>query len=108
MALRLTRISVNIPATYVLKGHEAEGKIVDISSGGIGMEVRQIFLVGDLIQIHFPTDVGQIDFWGIVRRISGNTIGIQFEEISKEQEENLENFVSSLLHERGLRNQEMY
>lgn len=108
MALRLTRIPVNIPATYSLKGHESEGKIVDISSNGLGMEVRQIFVIGDLIRIQFATTTDAVDFWGIVRRISGGTIGIQFEEISKENEEKIEEFVNDLLREKNLRKQENF
>lgn len=44
MGERATRIPVNIKAVYYLKSSQGEGRIVDISTGGIGMEVRQIFV----------------------------------------------------------------
>ncbi len=89
MGVRATRIPVNIKATYYLKDSVGEGRIVDISTGGIGMEVRQLFVVGDLVRIVFRIpDIsnGEIDFWGIVRNVTGNLIGINFEEMRRERE----------------------
>ena len=104
MHLRPTRISVNIKASYYLKNCGGEGNIVDISTGGIAIEVRQIFVVGDLVRIIFrlPDATNEeIDFWGIVRSVNGSIIGIRYEEISNENIEKLEQFVTTLILQSG-------
>ncbi|OHD54198.1 MAG: hypothetical protein A2Y33_12905 [Spirochaetes bacterium GWF1_51_8] len=106
--LRLTRITVSIPAIYSWKGSTAEGMIVDISSGGIGLDVKQIFVVGDIMRVQFRAGDRLIDFWGIVRNVSGNTIGVRFEELSNENRELIEKLVDDLLRARGLSSHEGY
>ncbi|MCX7821143.1 MAG: PilZ domain-containing protein [Brevinematales bacterium] len=104
MGERATRIPVNIKAIYYLKNSEGEGRIVDISTGGIGMEVRQIFVSGDLVRIVFriPDQSNvEIDFWGIVRNVTGNLVGINFEEISNENREKIDKYVTNLLLQSG-------
>ena len=111
MGFRATRIPVNIKATYFLKNFEGEGRIVDISTGGIGMEVKQIFVVGDLIRIVFRIpDITnpEIEFWGIVRNVNGSLIGINFEEISNENREKIDKYVASLLLQSGKGGKETY
>ncbi|OHD58504.1 MAG: hypothetical protein A2014_01570 [Spirochaetes bacterium GWF1_49_6] len=106
--LRLTRISVSIPAVYSWKGSNAEGIIVDISSGGISMDVRQIFVVGDILRVQFRAGEKLVDFWGIVRNVTGNNIGVKFEEVSNENLETIEKLVDDLLRARGLSSHEDY
>lgn len=107
--LRPTRVQVRAEATYYLKGSEAKGLIVDISEGGIGMEVKQIVVAGDLIRVKFNTDSGYtIDFWGIVRNVTGNFIGIKYEEISNESRKQIDNYVTDLLRSRGLSKREFF
>lgn len=104
MAIRPTRISVNIKTTYTLKGFQGEGHIVDISTGGIGLEVKQIFVLGDLVrlQFRFPNGPGEeVDFWGIVKNVNGSIIGLKYEEISKENVDKIDNYVASLLVQNG-------
>ena len=84
MGLRLTRIQVNLRATYYLKGIEAEGQLVDISSGGVGLEVKQIFVEGDILRIKFQAGERLIDFWGIAQNVVGNFVGVKYEEISND------------------------
>ncbi len=100
MPLRPTRIGVNIKASYTLKNCEGEGIIVDISTGGLAMEVRQIFVIGDLVHVIFrlpDTNNDEVDFWGIVRTVNGNMLGVKYEEISNENIEKLDRFVTSLI-----------
>lgn len=102
--LRQTRISANIPASYFLKGFQGEGKILDISMGGIGMEVRQIFVPGDLMRIKFRlpgNDAPEVDFWGIVRSVSGNILGIKYEEIANSDIEAINHYMGSALLKLG-------
>jgi c-di-GMP-binding flagellar brake protein YcgR len=110
MGIRPTRIPVNLKATYYLKDMQGEGRIIDISTGGIGMEVKQIFVVGDLVRIIFrlPDQGSEIDFWGIVRNVNGNIVGINFEEISNENRERIDRYVASLLLQSGRPPKESY
>ncbi|MEJ5284265.1 MAG: PilZ domain-containing protein [Brevinematia bacterium] len=111
MGERATRIPVNIKAVYYLKSSQGEGRIVDISTGGIGMEVRQIFVPGDLVRIVFriPDQTNaEIDFWGIVRNVTGNLVGINFEEISNENREKIDKYVANLLLQSGRGAKESY
>ncbi len=111
MGERATRIPVNIKAVYYLKNFEGEGRIVDISTGGIGMEVRQIFVPGDLVRIVFrlpDQSNNEIEFWGIVRNVSGSLIGINFEEISNENREKIDRYVANLLLQSGKSGREAY
>ena len=106
--LRLTRINVSIPAVYSWKGSTAEGIIVDISSGGMGIDVRQIFVIGDILRVQFRAGEKLVEFWGIVRNVVGNNIGVKFEEISNENLEIIEKLVDDLLRARGLTSHEGY
>jgi len=109
LSLRLTRVNVNIPAVYTLKGSEADAAVVDISSGGVGLEVKQIFVVGDIVRVKFRlTDGRLIDFWGIVRNVSNNFVGIKYEEISNEAREALDDYVGRMLLQQGLAAREQY
>ncbi len=111
MPIRPTRIQVNVRASYTLKNCEGEGNITDISTGGIAMEVKQIFVIGDLVRIVFrlPDSSNQeIDFWGIVRSVNGNLLGIRFEEISNDNSEKLDHFVTSLILEAGRNSRENF
>ncbi len=104
MPVRPTRISVNIKASYMLKGFQGDGHIVDISTGGLGLEVKQIFVVGDLVRVIFRIPDAhneEIDFWGIVRNVTGNVIGLRYEEISKENTEKIDKYVSNLILQSG-------
>jgi c-di-GMP-binding flagellar brake protein YcgR len=101
--LRLTRVPVRIPATYYLKGIEAKGTSVDISSGGVGLEAKQIFVQGDIIRVVFMGHDGKmIDFWGIVMNVGQNAIGIRYEEISNDMREAIDDFVTALIRKHGL------
>lgn len=107
--LRLTRVPVRIPASYYMKGIEAKGTIVDISSGGVGMEAKQFFMEGDVIRVVFVANEGKmVDFWGIVMNIGPNGIGIRYEEISNENREAIDDFVTGLIRKHGLPNREPY
>ncbi|URA09820.1 PilZ domain-containing protein [Thermospira aquatica] len=111
MPLRPTRIKVSIRAVYNYKGCEGEGTIVDISTGGLAMEVKQIFVPGDLLRIRFRLEgvsSTEIDTWGIVRSVNGTLLGIKFEEVSNENLEKIDKYVTSLLAQKGLPERESY
>lgn len=102
--VRATRIVVNIKATYSLRGCQGEGHIVDISTGGLGIEVKQIFVIGDLVRVTFRipnSHNDEVDFWGIVRNVSGNVVGLMYEELSKENMDKIDGYVASLILQNG-------
>jgi len=111
MPFRPTRIGVNIKAIYSYKGCDGEGTIVDISTGGLAMEVKQIFVPGDLLRIRFRLEgvsAQEVDIWGIVRSVNGTLLGIKFEEVSNENLEKIDQYVTSLLSQKGLPERENY
>lgn len=111
MPVRPTRIRVNIKCLYSYKGCEGEGTIVDISTGGLAMEVKQIFVPGDLLRIRFRLEevsVIEVDTWGIVRSVNGTLLGVKFEEVSNENLEKIDHYVTSLLSQKGLPERERY
>jgi len=98
--IRQTRVTANIPATYYLRGIQGEGHIIDMSVGGIGMEVKQLFVLDDLIRIKFRLPSGnneEIDFWGIVKNVNGSILGIKYEEISNDAVESINRYMSNQL-----------
>ncbi len=111
MPFRPTRVEINIPARYTYKDCEGTGTIVDISTGGIAMEVKQIFVPGDLLRVRFRIEevsATEIDVWVIVCSVSGTTIGCKFDEISQENREKIDRFVTRLLQARGFAPMEEY
>jgi c-di-GMP-binding flagellar brake protein YcgR len=96
--IRQTRISVNIPADYQYRNNKGDCVIVDFSEGGIAIEAKQLFVEGDLINVRATLAKNfQLDIWCVVRNVTGRKIGLQFEEISNQQRNDLQNFVYNLL-----------
>jgi hypothetical protein len=101
---RLTRIQVYIKGTYELKGNRGDCNIVDISEGGIGLSVRQTLVPGDLVHVNFRIPLGKeedVDFWGIVRNVNNNIIGLKYEEITHDNIDRIDGYVSLLLNQSG-------
>lgn len=97
---RQTRVTANIPASYYLRGIQGEGHITDMSVGGIGLEVKQLFVLDDLIRIKFKLPTGdnqEIEFWGIVKNVNGSILGVKYEEISNDAVEAINHYMSSQL-----------
>ncbi len=100
--LRLSRVPVNIEATYYLRNIKGQCTIVDISEGGVGIETNQLFVVGDLVRLVFNlSDDLHIDMWGIVRNVNGTKVGIEYEELPYEGRESIKRFVANLLIQLG-------
>ncbi len=111
MPFRPTRISVTIPTIYSYKGCEGRGNIVNISTGGLAMEVKQTFVEGDLLRIRFrlpEVSSEEIDVWGIVCSVNGPILGIKFDEVSNENRRRIDDYVTLLLGEKGLSPTEEY
>ena len=98
--LRCTRIPVSIKAEYQYKKNKGPCTILDFSESGIGIETKQIFVEGDLLRVTADLSGkagGHIDIWCVVRNVQGTKLGLEFEEISHAQRENLQSYVYSLL-----------
>ena len=107
--LRLSRVPVNIKATYYLKKTKGECRITDISEGGVGIETNQLFVEGDLVRLIFDLDEDlHIDMWGIVRNVNGSKVGIEYEELPFEKRERLKRFITDLLIKLGKSKYEPY
>jgi c-di-GMP-binding flagellar brake protein YcgR len=102
---RYARVPVNIEAEYEFKGIKGKCNIVDISEGGMKIQVKQVFVPGDMIRVKFPIihegKVINIDAWCIVRNSSGNEIGVEFDELSNEHRKLLITYVENLLLRHG-------
>lgn len=106
---RNTRVDVKIDAFYSYRGNTAQGLVTNVSISGIGMEVRQIFVPGDLLKITLKLSATEeVVFWGVVKNVMGYNIGIQYEEISDSNLEKIKEFVAKKLVERGLAPREKY
>lgn len=110
--LRASRVPVNIEAVYEFKRMKGRCTILDISETGMKVEVRQIFVPGDIIKIVFPIVYEgkpfTIEAWCIVRNSSGNEIGVEYDELSNENKRRLIAYVENLLLRHGKGKYETY
>lgn len=110
--LRATRVPVNIEAIYEFRGNKGKCTILDISETGMRIEVRQVFVPGDIIKVVFPIiyegKTFTIEAWCIVRNSSGNEIGVEYDELSHENRRKLITYVEQLLLRYGKSKYEPY
>ena len=110
--IRATRIPVTIDASYEFKGIKGKCVITDISETGMKLEVRQVFVPGDMIKVSFPIIYEEkpflIEAWCIVRNSSGNEIGVEYDEISNENKRKLITYIETLLLRYGKPKHEPY
>jgi Tfp pilus assembly protein PilZ len=84
--LKEKRESRRIPSsslvTYATRGIAYEDFLLDISAGGVFIETRAVFTVGQSLTLTFPMPGHQhfINVTGRVVRVEGNGIGVQFDE----------------------------
>ncbi len=76
------RIPSSTSVTYATRGIAYEDFLLDISAGGVFIETRAVFTVGQLLSLTFPMPGHQhfISVTGQVVRVEGHGIGVQFEE----------------------------
>lgn len=96
---RMTRISSSIYGVYHYKGSKAPCVITDFSVNGLAITTNQLLVEGDLIRIKadLPHSSVKLDIWCVVRNVQGRKVGLEFEEISNEQKNNLIQYVYSIL-----------
>ncbi|MFN4245032.1 MAG: PilZ domain-containing protein [Brevinematia bacterium] len=110
--LRPTRIPVTLEATYEFRGTKGKCIITDISETGMRLEVKQIFVPGDVIKVSFPIVYQEkplmMEAWCIVRNTSGNEVGVEYDELSNENKRKLMSYIESLLLRYGKSKYEPY
>jgi len=76
------RIPFSTSVSYATRGIAYEDFLLDISAGGVFIETRAVFTVGQLLSLTFPMPGHQhfISVTGQVVRVEGHGIGVQFEE----------------------------
>lgn len=81
------RSRVSLAGEYRIEGKNdpVECQIVDLGTGGVSMMTKATMYVGDRIRIRMRLGPSPLDVAGVVIRVSGKTLGIQFEKVSEEQ-----------------------
>lgn len=76
------RIPLSAVVTYAIRGKAYEDFLLDISAGGLFIETRTVFSVGQHISLTFPLPGYQhyIKITGVVVRTTGQGIGVMFDE----------------------------
>jgi hypothetical protein len=74
---RAMRVNSRVSVTVELQGRQVEGKILDISTSGLRLEVMQVFIppVGATLIIRC-SQIGAIE--GVVRWLKNGKIGVSF------------------------------
>jgi len=107
---RMTRISSSIYGVYHYKNNKSQCVITDFSVNGIAITTNQLLVTGDLIRVKadLPHSSVKLDIWCVVRNVQGRKVGLEFEEISNEQKDNLIQYVYSILDTSNLPKTEKY
>ncbi len=110
---RFSRVPVNIEAEYELKSLKDKCTIIDISQGGMRIEVRQVLVPGDMIKIKFHIFLPkagreEIEAWCVVRSFSGDEAGLEFDEIPYAKKDLLMEYINHLLILYGKEKREPY
>ena len=76
------RIPSSSPVSYATRGIAYEDFLLDISAGGVFIETRAVFTIGQTLTLTFPMPGHQhyITVTGRVVRADGHGIGVQFDE----------------------------
>jgi hypothetical protein len=95
---RDTRIPVEYRAEYSIGNIDGEGFITDISSNGIALRVKQVFVLGD--EVHVKSIISNdliLELSGTVRSIEGNIVGIKIQTIDPSIHERFKQHIEGLL-----------
>jgi Tfp pilus assembly protein PilZ len=76
------RVSASVPVSYATRGVAYEDFLQDISAGGVFIETRALFSVGQTLTLTFPLPGHHrfITVSGEIVRTSGDGIGVMFDE----------------------------
>ena len=76
------RIAASTPVSYATRGVAYEDFLQDVSAGGVFIETRALFSVGQTLTLTFPLPGHHhyITVSGEIVRTSGDGIGVKFDE----------------------------
>ena len=95
---RDTRIPVEYIAKYSIGNIGGAGLIIDISSNGIALRVKQVFVLGD--EVHVKSIISNdliLELSGTVRSFEGNIVGIKIQTIDPSIHERFKRHIEGLL-----------
>ena len=95
---RDTRIPVEYIAKYSIGNISGAGLITDISSNGIALRVKQVFVLGD--EVHVKSIISNdliLELSGTVRSIEGNIVGIKIQTVDPSIHERFKQHIEGLL-----------
>jgi len=96
------RAAVNAPGEFKIKGHAEflACTIADVGAGGLHLLTRSSLYVGDQLTIKFQMNGAPFESAATVTRSLGKAIGVQFENLTPEDEARLQEFIHAALLER--------
>lgn len=96
------RAAVNAPGEFKIKGHPdfLGCTIADVGAGGLHLLTRSSLYVGDNLTVRFQMNGSPFECQATVTRSLGKAIGVQFENLTVEDEDRLQAFIHSALLER--------
>lgn len=89
------RTGVNIPAEFALKGQgqPVECTVTDLGTGGLSITTRSTMYMGDQIEVRLRLGKEALTILCSVVRVSGKSIGLQFDKIPDIQMEYIQNYI---------------
>lgn len=85
----------NLIGSFTLnnQSRENECRILDIGTGGLGIETKTLLYPGDKIIIRFWLEENNFELPCVVSRVSGKNAGVVFENISEEIIAKIQNYI---------------
>ena len=92
---KMARTPVNIKGEYALKGQDQahQCEVTDLGTGGLSMTTRSTMYDGDEVEVRLPLGKSALTVPGRVVRVSGKSIGVQFEDLPDEQLEIIQDYI---------------
>ncbi len=96
------RLNVNIPGEYRLEGQSEyyPCQLSDLGAGGLSLLSKGTLYSGDQLHIRFRMDQRSIEIRGVAVRVSGKSVGIQYQDVSEEEISAIQDFIHSSFFEK--------
>lgn len=102
---RQARSNLNLDGTFTMAagGDPAPCTLLDIGTGGLSFLTRSTLYVGDKINLLCKLAGAELRVSGIVSRVSGKTVGIQFTALGATELEQIQAFIHKTFFEKDPR-----
>jgi hypothetical protein len=89
------RTTVSIPAEFLVQGQERsiECTVTDLGTGGLSINTRSTMYAGDRLEVRMRLGQHPVTVEGTVVRVAGKSVGVQFEGVSEERLEIIQQFI---------------